>query len=590
MEDNAAKPAKAPKELPGVPNRFLSALVSRTNDIVVAALFVAIVVAANMVAIQNYARVDLTQDRMYTLSDVSKRTMGGLEDVLHVRYYISRGVLPPQPEFEHIEQDVSDRLAEYAAFSNGRMRFEVVDPLEGGKEISQELKERLEVEGVVTCSDVVKKADKAYPIEFFSSVKLNYADKTEVINEVRDVSNFEYEMTRAVRRMSVAKLPSAGFYFSKKEAGLSRGGGFSNIAGVLRKDALTMPVDLKRDDPVPADIDVLFVVAPNNVPERHRYEIDQFIMRGGRVVFLLDVFDPSNVREAGMGGPPVYFSVESGLDEMLKSYGVTPIAALVFDLDRCGMGRISRVVQTKFGPVQKMEVGRWPWIIRTNKVNYDKGLSFVNQLDDVAFGFPITLEPSGKLLSDKTKKYTPLIRGSSQSWRIMVNPPVIFADQIMNEAAGNPEKCVKDYNSGGEQYTLAAMVEGDFTSFYADKEVPAPAQADSEKGAQGPGQPPRPVPQTVRQTAKPNRVVVIGDADCLGDGFAHPPNEQFFTNLVEWLASGEDLSKIRAKSGRSRPLNFDARKRGLYQAGMIGLMPAVVILAGIVRTLIRRRE
>lgn len=564
--------------------------ISRLNAIVVGTLFCVIAVLLNLVAANLYARLDLTQDRVYTLSEVSRKTMAELEDVLQVRYYISRRALPPAPAFERLEQEISDMLAEYAAFSGGKLRFEVVDPLEGRTEIPPEVQDRLEAEGVLASSDVVLKNDAPFPIEFFSSVKLNYVDKTEVINDIRAPDNFEFEFTRAVRRMTAPKMPVIGFYFSEKDTDLSADSGFGTIATLLRKDYLVRPVSLGKDDPVPADIDVLFVVARDVVPDRHKYEIDQFIMRGGKTVFLLDIFNPQKFQRTQWGQPPIFLKADSNLGDMLESYGVKPISSMVFDIDQCGIGRRPKIVPTRFGVVEKMEIVRFPPIIKTRKHNYEKGFGFINQLDNIAVRFASCLEPSSRATAERGVSFIPLVKTSQSSWKVPFD--FVFTQQQIEETIDNPEALVAKHNPKGEQYTLFALLEGRFESFYADKPVPDPVvDPEDEAEATKPKEeePPKPKPETIKETAQPNRIVVIADSDCMTDEFlSWEPNAQFFANFVEWLAAGEDLARIRAKAGRSRPLRVSESARVWYQVLMIGLMPLLVVITGVGRYILRR--
>ncbi len=565
---------------------------ARLNAVVVALLFCMIVVLLNLVAGNIYGRLDLTQDKVYTLSEVSRKTMVALEDVVHVRYYISRGTLPPASEFERLEQEIADRLAEYAAFSNGKLRYEIVDPLDGRGEISTEAKDKLEAEGVLASSDVVLKNDAPFPIEFFSSVKLNYADKAEVINDIRTADNFEFEFTRAVRRMTVTKLPAIGFYFSDKSAGLSSDAGYGTIAELLRRDCLVRPISLGKDDPVPADIDVLFVVAPENVPDRHKYEIDQFIMRGGRTVFLLDVFNPERFQRDQWGQPPIFMRVESGLGEMLESYGVKQMPSMVFDMDQCGVGRRPKTVATRIGMVQKMEFVRFPPIIKTKRQNYDRRFGFVNQLDNIAVRFAHHLEPSAQATADRGISFTSLVKTSQDCWKVPFD--FVFMEKQIEESIDNPERLIAQHNPKKEQYTLIALAQGPFNSFFADKDVPEPAKDPEQEGTPETPEgekkePPKPKPETVKKTDQPNRVVVIADSDCITDEFlSWHPNAQFFANIVDWLATGEDLAQIRAKAGRSRPLEVTETARVWYQIMMIGLMPILVVVAGVGRHILRR--
>ncbi|MHC5079591.1 MAG: GldG family protein, partial [Planctomycetota bacterium] len=253
------------------------------NAVVVTVLLVLILSFVNLSAKEWFTRVDLTEEDLFTLDDLSREIPAKFEDTVQIRYFVTEDEFPAKPEFESLPRQVMDMLNEYAAHSNGRVRVELVDPRGEKKEIDQGVKDKMEAEGVGVSSDTVFRDDKPYPKEFYSAIKMNYAEKSEVIDDIKGLANLEYQVTKALRRLQIKRIPKIGFYFSGEEKGFGRDGKFTLIPEVLRRDFLVETVDLGEKDPVPDDVDVLFVANPDRLPDRHKFAIDQYLMNGRKV-------------------------------------------------------------------------------------------------------------------------------------------------------------------------------------------------------------------------------------------------------------------------------------------------------------------
>ncbi len=559
------------------------------NAAAVTALTVLILVFLNLASVNHFARVDLTDNDVYTLDPLSKEIAGRFQDTVTVKYYVTEDLFPPGLEFETLRQSVIDRLDEYVRNSNNRMVLKAVDPRDGKKDISKEIKDKLEAEGVVVSSHTVFKDEKPTPVEFYSSVKVNYVDKTRVVNDVADAAYLEYHFTKALKELLVFEIPEVGFYFSGEEKGFGQNGTFTSIQSILKKDYSVRAVDLKEDDPVPADIDILFVVAPEEVPERHKYEIDQFIMRGGRAVFLMEVFDPRKAQRQWMRGPGIFMKVQSGLDEMLAHYGVKVGSDILFDLD-CPYREIPRQIIVEGIPIYKREKIKIPYIILSKHENYNKSLSFVNRLDNIGFIFASTLEQVQSPAGGADAKYSEVLASSNKGWKLEFSGPVMIETAIESQTL-EPEKNQKEKNPEGRRYPIIALLEGRFKSFFASKEAPDPAapkdpaedqikKDDAEKKK----------PKTVDQSPE-TRIIVMGDSGLFSDlALPYKPNVDLLENMLEWMSTEETLSKIRAKGFDPRPLDYNRGSKGLYMFVLVVGPTAFILLVGLSAFAVRRFE
>jgi ABC-type uncharacterized transport system involved in gliding motility auxiliary subunit len=240
-------------------------------------------------------RVDLTQDKIYTLSDALKELVGGLEDEMVVKFFTTENLQYPD---HNLEQRVRDLLDEYQVHSGGKLRFEIINP---------EDEEELPVEGEEQASeDEEKKEDDAEEeAKGFGCQKVTvgqrgsnqvslrlvykclafvYGDQNEVIGELRSNDNLEYEFTK---RMKLLVTPEAARHkvgFVKGFGGpadqpqfiQSVSEGFKQIYGEL---ITARAVDLKAKQKIDDDVDALVILNPAApFSEGAKFAIDQFIM------------------------------------------------------------------------------------------------------------------------------------------------------------------------------------------------------------------------------------------------------------------------------------------------------------------------
>jgi gliding-associated putative ABC transporter substrate-binding component GldG len=561
------------------------------NAAAVTGLGVLILVFVNLIGLDHFQRLDLTQKKLYKLDPLSREIAGRFRDNVTVRYYVTGDRFPPEPRFETLQQDVVDKLEEYEANSGGRMVLKVIDPREGKKEITKEVKEKYEAEGVFVSSHTVYVDETPTPKEYYSSIKVSYLEKDEVINDVNDYATLEYKFTKALRDLLVFEIPQVGFYFNKSEKGFNPQGNYRKLFGLLKKNFSLRAVDLSAGAAVPADIDVLFVVAPDETPDRHKFEIDQFIMRGGKAVFLMEVFDVRKVQRQNQWmrrGPAIFMKVASGVGDLLEHYGVRVGDDMVFDLDDCPYREIQREVQVHGIPVVKREKIKDPHILITKNENYDKELGFVSQLDRIGYIFAVSLSRPEPGKGGKDATFRELIRSSRRSWKIDLKAPIIL-ESVLEDQIMNPEKNRLEKNPEGTQYPLAVLLEGKFRSFYEGKEVPDAEDDEAKKGAKEKKQEKK-KPKIVAE-GEQTRIIVIGDAELFSD-FALPykPNVDFLENILEWLSSEETLSRIKAKGYDIRPLDYNPKNKSVYIVLVVGVPVVLVMCLGLLMLIVRRVE
>jgi ABC-type uncharacterized transport system involved in gliding motility auxiliary subunit len=338
---------------------------------------------------------------------------------------------------------------------------------------------------------------------------------------------------------------------------------FDQLKARLRQDYKVQDVSLDGTG-VPGDVDVLLVIKPQSLKDRAVYNLDQYLMRGGRVIICAGSFDPQ-FNQTGLTVRPV----DSGLDAWLKHNHVEIKKTLLLD-DRNRPLPIPEIRRTIFGNMQTWTLRPYPYLVEVS----DKGLqnpAITAKLDAVGiyWGSPIEILPD----STKRLRVTPILSSSDKSWT---------DDNVQNVAHTN-----YTVPAGSEPHLVAAALQGHFDSFFADRPVP-PAGSDSSR-------------QEVPIEHSPEtRLVVVGDAEFVSDlvagalgrqsGDLYTSNLGFVQNVVDWMNLDDDLISIRARASAARPIRRMSRRAEVTLELANYVLPLALLLAlGLGRYWRRRR-
>jgi ABC-2 type transport system permease protein len=303
---------------------------------------------------------------------------------------------------------------------------------------------------------------------------------------------------------------------------------FDQLKARLRQDYQVRDVSLEGAQGVPGDVDVLLVIKPRALQDRAVYNLDQYLMRGGRLILCAGSFDP----EFGQTGLAVR-PADSGLDAWLKHNGVEISKTLLLD-DRNQPLPIPEVRQTIFGAIRTWSLRPYPYLAEVR----DAGLkhhAITAKLDAVGiyWGSPIEVLPDAA----KRLRVTPILESSPRSW---------IDDDLQHVTR-------LDYAvpAGAKPHLVAAALQGSFESFFAHQASP-PVEGDSSR-------------HDVPITRSPEtRLVVVGDAEFVSDlvagalgrqsGGLYLQNLGFVQNLVDWMNLDDDLVAIRTRASAARPI------------------------------------
>jgi gliding-associated putative ABC transporter substrate-binding component GldG len=498
---------------------------AKTQATVRALLILVILILVNIISIRIFGRLDLTKEKVYTLSDASKKLVENLDDRINITGYFTEDLPAP---YNDNRRAVLDILNDYRAYSNGNIHFEFINPQ--GEKGEQEAQQA----GIPPIQVQVVNNDKLEVKRGYLGLVMQYEDKKEVIPVVQDLSSLEYDLTSAMKRLTTRVKKKIGYTQGHGEVTLDK---MRKATESLTKQYDFVPVDLSKDNSVPGDIDVLLVIAPTSkFSDTAKYAIDQFLMRGGKIGFML------NKMNANLNSQYRYAqAVDLGLNDMLQDYGVRVNADLIRDA-QCANITVSQMQ----GPFQIRSQVPFPYLPAAS--NFDRNIPIVKDLQDVVFYFVSSIDTS--FAAQKGLAADVMIRSSKRSGR---QSGFIMLDPFQR---ANPT----DFQESG--IPMAVVVHGKFKSYFTGKQ-PVPALTES--------------PET--------RIIVVGDGDFMQDQFlGNKDNITLFENIVDYLADDAGLITIRSKDVAEPPLEVvsDGTK-SLLKYGDLLLPPLLVIGYGLFR-------
>ncbi len=506
-------------------------------------LVAVIVVLANTWAARTFWRLDLTEDRIYSLDLATKALMYRLDKPLIAKVYFTRGLQAP---YNNHEQIVVDKLHDLQAYSRGLMEIEVTDPT-GVKELEAEARRF----GVDPIQYRFKSANVTEMRKVYMGVALVYGDRQQVLPAITQTDSLEYDLARAIRALvSDDERPTIGWATGADEPDLFTGKGpLERIRTGLQEEFDVVPVELGGGGLVPDEVDALFVVGPRRpVGDRALYQLDQFLMRGG----ALAVFVTNTAPDFRTLRPR---TVYHGLGPLLGHYGVKLNRDVVVDRKRNGMMRFP-VRQGR--AIVRLPVN-YPLIPRADRLDPDSPI--VKGLESMLFPFASSLEIADPL------------------------PPEVHATVLAasNESSGrirgirtidpNAYRIVAPGEERGSWPLLVALT-GQFDSYFADKDIPPADDPDA----------PPDDPAAKLRTSAPTRLVVAGSADFIAN------NVPFVLNLADWMVQDESLIGIRSKTVRLAPLEpLEPARARLVKLANLGGGAVLLLVFVLVRWLVRRR-
>mgnify|MGYP001544646551 CR=1 FL=1 len=540
-----------------------------SKALAIALLFVGLVLV-NYLASSVPVRVDATAERIYTLSAGTKALLGKVEEPITLDFYFTKSASGLPIAYKNYAARVEEMLRQYARASRGKLTLNVIDPRPDTPEEEKAATAGIQPQLIQSTGEqiqfglVATQADQQKTLSALNPQREQFLeyDLSQLVYSVQQIDKKKLGLLTSLplqgsspqemqMMMMMRQQPQPGQYVATE---------WEKTFQIIRIEATATEL--------PAGLDALAVIHPQNVTPKLQFAIDQFLLAGQPVFLALDpssqYFKRQGGQQAMMGGPQP--SVSSDLPALLNAYGVTyDPQKITGDLENATQ------VQTPGGQLSRYAV----WI-NLRRANFNATSATTAQLNSALF-----IEPgSFSAKAGATTTFTPLIETSAQSGDVLA-ASMQFAQ---------PDEIARQIVPSGKK-TIAALVTGKFKTAFpdgapkdektADPAAPIPADAPSSQ--------PSTLNSQLTSSATSSTLFLVADTDWLFDDYsvrkynffgqvaAEPINDNLAlaANSLEFLSGSSDLISIRGKGNSVREfevvrdMQVSANKR--YQEKLTGL-------------------
>lgn len=509
-------------------------------------VFVALV-GANLLLSPLRPRVDLTADKLHTLSDGTKKILAKLDAPIQIRLYASQGKDRMPGALKNYLQSVEDLLNEMKSQARGNIEIKKFDP-----EPDSEAEDSAKLDGVEP--QVLPSGEALY-----LGLAVEYPPQKSALPFLSPQREklLEYDVARAIAQVLNTNKPVVGIMSPLPVMGGGMNPMMMMQMGRQQQPAWIFVNELKRDfdvqqvnmdvDSIDPKIKVLLVMHPKDVSEKAQFAIDQFVLRGGNLVAFLDGLCLSDNRNPN----PMGFNMGGGssLPRLLKAWG--------YEFDTSKVVADLRFMKQLAGRDGRPQLVPSFLFLTPEAINQDDAL--MSQIDDlwVPFAGAFTGKAADGLKSDvlvKTTKDAQLVDGITAQF--------------------NGQKIVDDFQPGGVEYTLGLRLSGKFkTAFPEGRPGDTNSVASSTNAPAG---------DLLKESKTDGVVYLFGDVDLLNDPYCVEVNQMFglaiprngnlalLQNLVEQASGDANLIGARSRASIRRPFTvvqkMETEARTRYQA------------------------
>lgn len=484
-----------------------------------------VVIIFNAIAARAKVRVDLTAEHAYTLSPGTRAILKKLDTPVQIRFYCTRGDSRMPVALKTYAQRVEDLLSEYRQASHGQIEVQKLDPAP-----DSDAEDSAKLDGVEGQARL-----GAEPI--YLGLCVSMLDQKEAIPFLAPTRErlLEYDISRAISRAVNTDKPVIGFMSPLPIEGQQANPMMARLGQRAATPPWVLYSELQRDftlqkvemtaDKIPDEVKVLLLVHPKGITDAAQYAVDQFVLRGGKLIAFLD---PQGVLDRAASTSPIATGSSSSIDKLLKAWGLgfdsSKVAA---DLDFLGQTR----------------EGRQPAVLALTEKAINRDDIITADADNLflIFAGVFTGTPAAGL------KETVLLHTSKNSQLL---------EGMMAQFGG--EQLVQDFRPSGQEHPLAVRLTGKFKTAFPDGK-PAAAKPDDKSPAPEPG---------LKESKVDGAVVLVGDSDFIqdqvavqetvnpfgGDRMVMPANGNlaFVQGAVEQLAGDSNLIGVRSRASRER--------------------------------------
>jgi len=555
----------------------------KQQTILVLLFSIIIVILLNVVGIFVFKRLDLTSEKRYTLSNATIELLENLKDVAYFKIYLEGDDL--DADLKHLHNETKEMLDEFRAYAGDNIQYEFINPSASPNE-----KERIEVykllskkglipnqistndkdgakQKIVFPGAIISYQERETPVQLLKT-QLGFSNQVNINNSIQGL---EYEISNSIRKLTVTLKPRVAII-----------NGHGELEEIWMRDFIVSLQEyyevsiLKINEVVGAlkSKEAIIIAQPDSAfSERDKFIIDQFVMRGGKVLWMID---PLYADMDSLRNKPVMYGLplELNLDDQLFKYGVRINSNLVMDVQAAPIpmitGNVGNQNQRTLMPWYyfplSFPISKHPIVKNLNAVKFD----FVSSIDTV-----------------QVKDVRKTILLTSGKYSRTINAPARISLEVLKQ---EPQE--KQYNKSFEP--LAVLLEGNFESLYKNRLTPTIANDSSIN---------------FKAKSVDTKMIVIADGDVcknqvqkttqnvypLGyDRFSGQTfgNKNFLLNCMNYLLDNSGLISVRSREIRLRLLDKTEieKSRSAIQMANVSIPILAILIFGIIHFIMRKRK
>ncbi len=572
------------------------------NNIITLLVIFVIIILVNVVASFSFFRIDLTAEKRYTLSDITKDYLKNLDDIVFFKVYLEDDDLPPG--FKRLHNSLKEMLDEFIIYGGENIQYEFVNPnsykdKKKRKEIYKELFKRglkpvtlhekdnegKQSQKIIFPGVLISYRNRELPIDLLS----NNPMKTPEENLNNSVSELEYRLLNTIKKLKTEYIPTIAFTtdhgelpnrntYSLKKV-LSE---FYNIKTIKLNEDITSLSDRRQTDSnkvmLTNKYDLLVIAKPTKpFSEKSKFILDQYLMHGGKILWLIDGTNAS-MDSLAHENFTIALANDINLEDMLFNYGVRVNYDLIQDINCAKIPARSMYAQAGAPQFIPFDWVYFPLLKPNNKTPIGKNLDFV--FSNFASSID-TVHP------DENVKKTVILSSSKYTKKLMV--PIRVSLDILNV---KPDK--RFFNNPNQITGL--LMEGKFRSNFVNR-----------------------IPEEIKNSplidfkskSRKTKMAVISDGDIAynpvktTDGKAIPyptgfdrysgysySNPDFLLNLINYMLDDSGIMYLRNREIKLRLLDKNKiQENGVFWQIINTLVPVIlIIIFGIISAIIRKRK
>ncbi len=544
-------------------------------------LLLAIIVFLNVISGFWFARFDLTSDKRFTLSKESKQLVANLKDVVFVKVYLEGDFAPG---FMRLRNSTQEMLDELRAYSKGKLEYEFIDPSANPDEKERnKLYAQLYQKGIQPSTLEERTKEGLNRKYIWPGALVSYSNQEMGVQLLKDqlgappevmlnnsIQNIEYELCNAIRKVTNPLRPLVGFVFGHGELNELQ------TADILKTLQASYDVKRVRIDStltILRDFKAIVIAKPDSAfNNKDKFIIDQFIMNGGKVIWLLDPMSVT-MDSISSSGNTMALARDLNLDDMLFRYGARLNYDLIQDLS-CSM---IPVVTGFIGNQPKQELKPWYFYPVFTPMSTHP---IVNNLNSIKGQFVSSID----LIGANDVKSTVLL--SSSRYSKLSTAPARVSLGVMEFKPGPKMFPLRDI-------PMAVLLEGKFTSAFKNRIASKEITNNKDIG--------------FKENSVQNQMIIISDGDIIANDTAKGNsmplgydrftrntfgNKSFIQNCIDFLCDDSNLMQVRNKVFKLRLIDPNVMEKDNQVLKMInvGVPVLLIVFFGVVKTYTRRKK